>query len=62
MTSPCDQGEGDCDNNAECGDGLVCGENNCQQFGQFFHPKDDCCMLQVTGQQVPIEPPAGIAL
>ena len=74
MTNPCDQGEGDCDDNAECGPGLVCGENNCKQFGQFFHAKDDCCVLDQTSQvsdqdlfgaafpNVPLEPPAGIDL
>jgi len=50
VTNPCDQGEGDCDDNAECGPGLVCGENNCKQFGQFFHAKDDCCVLDQTSQ------------
>ena len=26
------------------------GENNCKQFGDVFHPKDDCC----------VQPPASI--
>ena len=21
----------------------MCGSNNCQKFGSYFHPKDDCC-------------------
>ena len=48
---PCEEGEGDCDGDDDCGAGLVCGDNNCKQFGAFFHPKDDCCVK--TG-----EPPA----
>jgi len=41
---PCLGGEGDCDNNDECKDDLVCGDNNCKQFGDFYHEKDDCCV------------------
>ena len=41
---PCQEGEGDCDNNDECKDDLVCGDNNCKQFGDFYHEKDDCCV------------------
>merc|ERR1711971_1266940 len=42
--APCVAGEGDCDGDRECEDGLVCGDNNCRQFGAFFHEKDDCCV------------------
>ena len=50
--NPCDEGEGDCDGpgdgglndgHAGCKGDLVCGTNNCLQFGAYFHPKDDCC-------------------
>jgi len=50
--NPCDEGEGDCDGpgdggvndgHAGCKGNLVCGSNNCLQFGAYFHPKDDCC-------------------
>merc|ERR1719495_2042871 len=41
---PCVEGEGDCDGDDECQAGLVCGDNNCKQFGAFFHHKDDCCI------------------
>merc|ERR1719510_315795 len=50
--SPCDVGQGDCDGPADggahdghrgCRAGLVCGSNNCRQFGAYFHQKDDCC-------------------
>merc|ERR1712111_152478 len=50
--NPCDEGEGDCDGpgdgglndgHAGCKGDLVCGSNNCLQFGAYFHPKDDCC-------------------
>ena len=40
-----DEGEGDCDNDDECGDMLICGDNNCKNFGQYYHRKDDCCIL-----------------
>ena len=40
-----DEGEGDCDNDDECGDMLICGDNNCRNFGQYYHRKDDCCIL-----------------
>merc|ERR1712117_792041 len=26
-----------------CKGDLVCGSNNCLQFGAYYHPKDDCC-------------------
>ena len=38
----CDDNEGDCDNDNECKDGLVCGENNCP-ISPEFQPGDDCC-------------------
>ena len=49
---PCGEGEGDCDGpgdggqhdgHAGCEGDLVCGSNNCLQFGLYYHPKDDCC-------------------
>merc|ERR1711988_103418 len=49
---PCGEGEGDCDGPADggqhdghagCKGNLVCGSNNCLQFGLYYHPKDDCC-------------------
>merc|ERR1719334_152637 len=50
--NPCDEGEGDCDGpgdggghdgNNGCKGDLVCGSNNCRQFGLYYHEKDDCC-------------------
>ena len=41
---PCVEGEGDCETDQECRGQLVCGNNNCKQFGDVFHPKDDCCV------------------
>merc|ERR1711970_712759 len=50
--NPCNEGEGDCDGPGDggghdghrgCKGDLVCGSNNCQQFGLYFHEKDDCC-------------------
>jgi len=42
----CGIGEGDCDDDDECQDGLKCGENNCDwdkhKTGAFY-ANDDCC-------------------
>ena len=43
MDQPCEEGEGDCEDDFECRGDLVCGNNNCKQFGSIFHAKDDCC-------------------
>merc|ERR1739842_103154 len=49
---PCGYGEGDCDGPLEhgfndghrgCQGDLVCGSNNCKNFGAYYHEKDDCC-------------------
>merc|ERR1711970_101738 len=49
---PCGLGEGDCDGPLDgglsdgdlgCKGDLVCGSNNCQKFGLYFHKSDDCC-------------------
>jgi len=42
--SPCAAGEGDCDSNADCQAGLVCGINNCQATNANADPNADCCM------------------
>jgi len=36
----CAEGEGDCDEDSECAEGLVCGTNNC---GEGFPSHYDCC-------------------
>jgi len=50
---PCGEGEGDCDGpedggtndgHAGCKGDLICGSNNCKQFGEYYHEKDDCCV------------------
>ena len=50
--APCDEGEGDCDGPGDggfndghtgCKGDLLCGSNNCLQFGLYYHEKDDCC-------------------
>ena len=49
---PCNEGEGDCDGREDgdvhdgdqgCIGNLVCGSNNCQKFGLYYHEEDDCC-------------------
>jgi hypothetical protein len=42
--TPCVEGAGDCEDDADCNGDLVCGQNNCKQFGYFFHEEDDCCV------------------
>merc|ERR1711970_1695775 len=49
----CGLGEGDCDTDADCSQGLICGKDNCQGTG--FDSTDDCCMLPGGG----LEPPKG---
>eukprot|EP01064_Diplonema_japonicum_P018714 TRINITY_DN273_c0_g2_i6.p1 TRINITY_DN273_c0_g2~~TRINITY_DN273_c0_g2_i6.p1 ORF type:complete len:351 (+),score=106.13 TRINITY_DN273_c0_g2_i6:30-1055(+) len=44
----CKHGEGDCDYDSECGDGLVCGRNNCRELNPGVNPflirgRADCC-------------------
>ena len=53
--APCSEGEGDCENNDECSRDLECGNNNCKQFGDFFHEKDDCCVGINTSKNIIIE-------
>ena len=43
--APCGEGEGDCESNADCDERMICGNNNCKQYGKFYHEKDDCCVL-----------------
>eukprot|EP00092_Neocalanus_flemingeri_P006513 GFUD01007020.1.p1 GENE.GFUD01007020.1~~GFUD01007020.1.p1 ORF type:complete len:253 (+),score=60.92 GFUD01007020.1:58-816(+) len=54
---PCGEGEGDCDGTGDgglndgdrgCRGALVCGSNNCAQFGAYYHEKDDCCEKPAT--------------
>ena len=44
--NPCTEGDGDCDNDAECQGILVCGTDNCPTKSPFDNPRntDDCCM------------------
>ena len=41
----CGHGEGDCDNDDECQDGLVCGTDNCRAISGIsgLNAKKDCC-------------------
>merc|ERR1712025_1296281 len=34
---------GNNDGHRGCKGDLICGSNNCLQFGAYYHPKDDCC-------------------
>ena len=42
--NPCSQWEGDCDNDDQCKDELICGHNNCpNKKGLEWDLFDDCC-------------------
>jgi len=59
--TPCVEGEGDCEDDADCDGDMVCGNNNCKAFGDFFHAKDDCCVKPVetvTRPSFPLTEPA----
>ena len=42
---PCYEGEGDCDFDSECAEGLVCAKNSCPPVftARFGRSKPDCC-------------------
>jgi len=43
-SNQCGVGEGDCDDDNDCKEDLVCGQNNCQTgMGGNFEGDDDCC-------------------
>ena len=47
----CGEGEGDCEDDDECEEGLVCGEDNCKKFSDDFHEEDDCCVEHYDGEK-----------
>ena len=53
---PCDEGQGDCDNDNECKDGLVCGHEKGQinYCGPTFPHNFDCCVRPETINPVPV--------
>jgi len=42
-SEPCDVGEGDCDDDLECKDGLICVESSCPKAGAGVSAHSDCC-------------------
>merc|ERR1719228_1668992 len=52
VETPCRDGEGDCDSDEECLGSLVCGVNNCNTFGHFYHQRDDCCVRDKSGSNI----------
>merc|ERR1711962_147094 len=40
----CGVGQGDCDRDSDCQDGLICGNDNCRSFIPGVHPRADCCI------------------
>jgi len=49
----CGFGEGDCDKDEDCKEGLICGEDNCN--GSGFDSTDDCCVLPIDQGVKPTE-------
>ena len=49
---PCSVGEGDCNRDSECADGLRCGNNNCKNdfstAESVWRRWDDCCYGRFT--------------
>jgi len=42
----CGVGQGDCDRDSDCQDGLICGNDNCPSFIPGAHRRADCCTKQ----------------
>merc|ERR1712212_76517 len=40
----CGVGEGDCDHDSDCQDGLICGRDNCPRYLAGAHRQADCCI------------------
>merc|ERR1711962_266925 len=40
----CGVGQGDCDRDSDCQDGLICGNDNCRSFIPGVPPRADCCI------------------
>ena len=57
---PCNLGEGDCNKDSECADGLTCGSNNCQSdfsTGQtWWGRRHDCCIGNKVQPTINIKP------
>ena len=48
---PCGEGEGDCDSDSDCKEGLTCGHNNCPiKSGGAWNAADDCCVKPSIGK------------
>ena len=48
---PCREGEGDCDVDLDCEQGLLCGHNNCPKKSGFsWDVADDCCYKPSNGK------------
>ena len=47
---PCDVGQGDCNRDSECADGLQCGDNNCRRdfstSETWWGRRHDCCFCK----------------
>jgi len=43
-SNQCGHGEGDCDYDYHCQDGLTCGNNNCRDFNPSAPKSSDCCV------------------
>ena len=51
---PCGEGEGDCDDDSDCGPGLICGDDNCHWFNKQSAVTSDCCVRPPEGLRVTV--------
>jgi len=49
----CGIGGGDCDQNGDCENGLICGEDNCKTWHPQAHQAADCCMEDPNAPKCP---------
>jgi len=52
-SNQCEIGGGDCDNNSDCKEGLICGEDNCKTWHPQAHQAADCCMEDPNAKKCP---------
>ena len=50
----CEENQGDCDEDTDCKDGLICGINNCKDIHGLNFPEDsaDCCISEGNKNQI----------
>ena len=56
----CGEGQGDCDRDSDCAGDLLCGTNNCLDFGSNWGSTYDCCYSIKKGICFPIRPSSNV--